>query len=144
MARLAGTRTRQKRINNHRRLPRNRHHAHATPRLSPATVAPAWFEGRRVEYPTDVSMVFQELKETWRNETWFISSIKKRTSHPSYLKIIGLGLPALPSIFAELRREPDYWFLALEAITREDPAPDAESMEQLISVWLAWANEHGY
>lgn len=144
MPRLAGTRVRQKRIIHRRGLPPSKSHMQVSPSLSPAMVAPAWFEGRRVEYPGDLSIVFQELKETWRNETWFISSIKKRTSHPSYLKIIGLGLPALPLIFAELRREPDYWFLALEAITREDPAPNAESLQQLVSGWLAWAKEHGY
>jgi hypothetical protein len=88
--------------------------------------------------------IFTDLMNTWRRETWFISSIKKRVSHPAYVKIIGLGPAAIPFIIAELRKQPDYWFWALEAITRQDPMPHAENMHQLKDAWLAWAESHGY
>jgi hypothetical protein len=87
---------------------------------------------------------FKSLVENWHNQTWHISSIKKRTSHPDYLKIIGMGMVAVPWILQELRATPDYWFTALEAITREDPAPHAETMHELRDAWLAWGEEHGY
>ena len=77
---------------------------------------------------TDLETTFHRLADEWRNETWFISSIKKRISHPAHLKIIGLGRPAIPLIIKEMRSSPDHWFFALEAITREDPAPNAENM----------------
>src|SRR5450755_3143129 len=51
---------------------------------------------------SDVSVsekdIFQALVPQWKEETWFISSIKKRVSHPAYLKIIGLGRIAVPWI----------------------------------------------
>jgi len=99
---------------------------------------------RCVKEKPDTKELFLKLAETWRDETWYISSIKKRTSHQAYLKMIGLGPEAVPLILAELADEPDYWFAALEAITREDPAPHAESLQELRDAWLLWGREHGY
>jgi len=91
-----------------------------------------------------IEPTFREFVTAWRNETWYISSIKKKVAHPAHLKIIGLGRPALPLIFRELRTFHDYWFSALESITREDPAPNAENIQDLTEAWLGWANENGY
>ena len=82
--------------------------------------------------------IFSNLVSEWKEATWSASSIKKRISHPAFLKIIGLGAPAVSLILNELRRDPDYWSYALEAITRENPAPDAENLQQLRAAWLAW------
>ena len=87
---------------------------------------------------------FKKLVPQWKEETWFVSSIKKRVSHPAYLKIIGLGRVAIPWILEELRREPDYWYAALEAIARPDHPPQAETMSQLRDAWLAWGKANGY
>jgi hypothetical protein len=92
----------------------------------------------------ELRQIFRELVSEWKKETWFISSIKKRISHPSFLKIVGLGSPAVPLIIEELRRQPDYWSFALEAITREDPVPRAESLKELRDGWLVWAAANGY
>ncbi len=87
---------------------------------------------------------FDRLVPQWKEETWAVSSIRKRVSHPAYLKIIGLGRVAIPWILEELKREPDYWFAALEAITRTDPIPHADNMSQLREAWLAWGKANGY
>ena len=87
---------------------------------------------------TELHATFKKLVESWRDATWHISSIKKRTSHPDYVKIIGIGRPAIPWILQELRETPDYWFVALEAITRDDPAPNATTLDELRDAWLAW------
>jgi hypothetical protein len=87
---------------------------------------------------------FKELVAQWKEETWFVSSIKKRVSHLAYLQIIGFGRAAIPWILAELRREPDYWYPALEAITRMNLLPHADNMNQLREAWLAWGEENGY
>ena len=102
--------------------------------------------GTLIAILSDVNLaeVFRDLYSQWKKETWFQSSVKKRMSHPAYLKIIGMGTAALPLIFASLREEPDHWFGALEAITRENPAPQAENMYQLRDAWLEWAAVHGY
>lgn len=88
--------------------------------------------------------IFRTLVSEWKEHTWSVSSIKKRISHPAFMKIIGLGPPAVPLILEELRREPDYWSYALEAITREDPAPRAENLQQLRDAWLAWGQARAY
>lgn len=93
---------------------------------------------------SNLETTFYRLANEWRNETWFVSSIKKRIAHPSHLKIIGLGRPVIPFIVGEMRKSDGYWFWALEAITREDPAPNAENISELETAWLAWADAHGY
>lgn len=90
------------------------------------------------------SDVFRQLSSQWKENTWFLSSVRKRIAHPAYLKIIGMGPSALPLIFEALREEPDYWFAALESITRANPAPHAENMYELRDAWLDWARSHGY
>ena len=97
-----------------------------------------------IKIDPNVEAVFRQLADEWRNETWFISSIKKRIAHPAYLKIIGLGRSALPLIFRELQQTPEHWYWALEAITREDPAPNAATMQDLRDAWLAWGRAHEY
>lgn len=62
-----------------------------------------------------------------------------------YQQIIGMGQAALPLILAELAREPDHWFWALEAITQEDPVP-AEArgkVPEMADAWLAWGKQKG-
>lgn len=92
----------------------------------------------------DLREIFAGLVRDWKDETWLFSSVKRRIAHPAYLRIIGLGPLAVPLILEELRRDPDYWSYALEAITREDPVPQATSLRELRDAWLAWGEAHGY
>jgi hypothetical protein len=87
---------------------------------------------------------FVQFVRQWKDETWRFSSLRKRVSHIAYLKIIGLGMVAVRWILEDLKREPDYWFPALEAITQIDPAPHAETMKELRDAWLEWGRGHGY
>jgi hypothetical protein len=91
--------------------------------------------------------IFRELADSWRRETWYQSSTNRRVSHPAYLKIIGFGKQAIPWILQELRQQPDYWFAALEAISR-DPSPNvsasATNVSTLRDAWLEWGRTHGY
>ena len=89
---------------------------------------------------------FRGLSAQWRRETALRSSVIAIATHPAYQQIIGMGEPALPLIFRELRREPDHWFWALHAITGENPVPDdhAGDLEAMTADWLAWAKTHGY
>ena len=52
------------------------------------------------------------------------------------------GLPAVPLILAELRRELDHWFWALRAITGEDPVPAERrgNMKEMVEIWLEWVD----
>jgi hypothetical protein len=85
---------------------------------------------------------FQELADTWREETKYYSSTQEMVLNPAYLQIIGMGRDALPFILAELRRQPDHWFWALWAITGgEDPVPpeDKGDLKAMTRHWLQWA-----
>ncbi len=56
-----------------------------------------------------------------------------------------MGALAVPLIFAELRRETDHWFWALEAITGENPVPAENSgnVNAAAEAWLQWGRREG-
>jgi hypothetical protein len=62
-----------------------------------------------------------------------------------YQRIIGMGWEALPYIFAELHREPDQWFWALEAITEANPVPVevAGKVRLMAEAWIEWGKQQG-
>ena len=76
----------------------------------------------------------------------FTSSTSRICSHPAYLRIIGLGKEVLPFIFREMGREPNHWFVALEALTGENPIPPDHigDVKKMTKDWLDWAEGIGY
>ena len=89
---------------------------------------------------------FQNLAKRWKQETAHQSNVAKRSLHPAYQEIIGMGERAVPLLLAELKREPDDWFWALRAITGATPVP-AEScgnISAMTAAWLQWGSEKGY
>src|SRR5437773_2154916 len=81
---------------------------------------------------------FQELVRQWKEATMFLSSITDMATHPAYQQIIGMGKEALPFLVEELRREPDHWFWALQAITGINPVPPADrgDVANMTKAWL--------
>jgi hypothetical protein len=93
--------------------------------------------------------LFQQLASQWHKERGATSSITQMAICPSYQRIIGLGEKAIPLILRRLENEgddPDHWFWALQALTREDPVPqDARGdMKEMARSWLDWAYMTGY
>jgi hypothetical protein len=89
---------------------------------------------------------FRTLVRSWKKEIAFESSLTEILMNHNYLKIIGLGPPALPLILGELQRQADMWFLALESITREDPAASEENtgdFKRVSEIWLEWGRDRG-
>jgi hypothetical protein len=90
-----------------------------------------WPEGAEVEIHSPIEpgiqQRFRELVAQWKEETRFLSSIHDMVSHAAYLQIIGMGKEAVPLLLDELRREPDHWFVALQAITGTNPIPSSVS-----------------
>ena len=80
----------------------------------------------------------------WRRETMHVSSLTKMITHPSYLRIIGMGSSVLPFLFKELNQRPDHWLVALNAITGQDPAPPDCTFDAAVAAWLDWGRQHGY
>src|SRR5260221_158277 len=110
--------------------------------------APALAEGTRVriipelvkaDEPPSIEKRFRDLVREWKDETRFLSSIHDIVSHPAYLRIIGMGNEALPLLVNELRREPDHWFVAMQAITGANPIPPSArgDVEKMTQAWLS-------
>jgi hypothetical protein len=90
---------------------------------------------------------FNRLLAEWRKDARPWSSIlKDRMEHPAYLKIIALGWRVVPLILAELKKEPEPWFTALEAITRENPIQKSDQgrIQNMANAWLQWGREREY
>lgn len=90
---------------------------------------------------------FYNLVQGWHSERGISSSISEIVGCRSYLAIIGMGEKAVPMIIAKLRDEgddPDHWFVALEAITGQNPIleKDYGDTVKMASRWLAWAQEN--
>ena len=66
---------------------------------------------------TPIRERFDELKDDWKSKTRHLSNTAQISLVFSYQQIIGMGPAVVPLILAELEREPDHWFWALEAIT---------------------------
>jgi hypothetical protein len=91
----------------------------------------------------DVHTEFAALADEWRTAVEFEPSLEKVVMHSAYQRIIGMGGVVVPLILAELEREPDYWFWSLAAITRDDPADGAETVEEAAAQWLSWGRDRG-
>jgi hypothetical protein len=88
---------------------------------------------------------FARLAADWKARSQYLSNVAHIAMLPSYQRIIGMGLPVVPLILAELQREPDQWFWALEAITEENPVPegDAGSVRKMAEAWIEWGRQQG-
>jgi hypothetical protein len=94
---------------------------------------------------TEVRQRFQNLTSQWKMQSRYLSNTAQMAMLWPYQQIIGLGAVAVPLILAELRRETDHWFWALEAITDENPVPSeaAGDVEAAAAAWLRWGREKG-
>src|SRR5438045_937234 len=83
---------------------------------------------------------FKALAARWRADRGPESSIARLAMHSAYQQIIGMGEAAVPMILSELEARPDHWFWALNAITGDDPVPEADRgvMKQMVAAWLDW------
>jgi hypothetical protein len=88
---------------------------------------------------------FRLLVAQWKERSRPMSNIAQMAMLKPYQQIIGMGKEALPLLLRELAREPDHWFWALEAITQENPVPQAAlgNVCAMADAWLDWAQRHG-
>ncbi len=94
---------------------------------------------------SDVRLRFQKLSRRWRKETSHWSLASRMAAHPAYREIINLGWAVVPVLLAELRREPDHWFIALEEITGTNPVPPecAGNVKKMADAWIHWGEQEG-
>jgi hypothetical protein len=86
---------------------------------------------------------FRSQVEKWRRDTRHMSSLSRMILHPSYRRIMGMGRDVLPLLLRELSERPDHWFVALNAITGEDPAPPRSTFDQAVAAWLNYGRQRG-
>jgi hypothetical protein len=116
-----------------------------SPRKMPALAVAGHFGG----FPADegnIRQLFEDLKARWEKDMEGVSNYARMTSHPAYLRIIGQGSAILPSIFEDLDAGGGPWFVALAAITGENPVkPKHRTNSSLMRQdWLQWGKAHGY
>jgi hypothetical protein len=89
---------------------------------------------------------FRRLAAEWKERSRYISNTAQLAVLKPYQQIIGMGLPAVPLILAELQQEPDQWFWALEAITAENPVPPeaAGRVGLMAEAWIDWGRQRGF
>ena len=93
-----------------------------------------------------VEQKFRDLAARWKAAAGVTSSLTERFAHPAYKEIIATGEPALTCLFAEVEREPDWWFAALKSITGADPvaATSRGKLGEMTRAWLEWGRAQGY
>jgi hypothetical protein len=87
---------------------------------------------------------FKELRDQWHNDTNLLSFIK--SDHPAYQGIIKLGMPVVPILLEEMRDDPDWWSVALEVITGENPCKFPEmsgNLAKISKAWVDWGTARG-
>lgn len=89
---------------------------------------------------------FYFYKKKWEEEIAGLSSPRSISLNRNYQKIISLGKSILPLIITELKREPDYWFYALEIIVddEENPVTDDMGFKESVNAWIKWGEKRGY
>ena len=98
-----------------------------------------------VDGSSSMKELFDHDLSLWRSETRFSSNLAAQLSHPAYFRMIAMGRAALPWIFDDLQKGGGHWFVALRAITREDPVPpEHRSLPRLMREdWLKWGASEG-
>jgi hypothetical protein len=88
---------------------------------------------------------FHRLDLEWKDQARYLSNTMRMAMLSPYQRIIGMGMPVVPLILDELRREPNHWFWALEAITEQNPVP-AEALgkiQEMANAWVDWGKSQG-
>ena len=109
---------------------------------------------REIKKSNEIPYIFQTLEKkfgslsaTWKEEVLYSSSVSEIVSNKSYLQIIALGEKALPLIFNEMKKQPDYWFVALSSITGGINPIKPENRGDLAKMtadWIEWASKNEY
>jgi hypothetical protein len=89
---------------------------------------------------------FKILSEKWKNESKYISLVKKSFKLESYQEIIKMGEKVIPFLLKELSETNKYWFEALREITKQNPVKPANynDFKKMTDDWLGWGRENGY
>lgn len=101
---------------------------------------------RNLTNAADDAVMFNLLAESWRSSTASVASSSAHAMTSDYLRIIGMGERALPLMLEDMRKSPDHWFAALQAITGENPVPEEARgrLAAMADCWISWGELNGY
>ncbi|MEK6928569.1 MAG: hypothetical protein AABW65_01265 [Nanoarchaeota archaeon] len=89
--------------------------------------------------------VFNRLAYDWKVSTGMLSITTQKYKHPSYQSILSLKRNnVIPLILEELRQRPDWWFNALETLTKQNPVKAGANFEEAINSWIKWGKQNNY
>jgi len=99
----------------------------------------------RLSRQAELARQFNELADAWERETRAESFAHRRSMHPAYQRIIGLGPAGVSLVLERMRwRQSGHWFWALNALTGEDPAAGLTKPRAAREAWIRWGIEHGH
>jgi len=97
--------------------------------------------------PVAASVVaeFDALASQWEGACRFLSSTTRRTSHPSFRRIVSMGDSVIPLLLARLE-QPGDWDIALGEIVGQEaiPAEGRVNRASTTRMWREWARENGW
>jgi hypothetical protein len=96
--------------------------------------------GRYTKHAEDYVSRFFKLVRKWRAETAYASSTSEMFNHSAFIEIVRMGVPVIPLIVFELKRQPDLLVAALTRITGENPVStgDRGNVYAMASAWIEW------
>ena len=103
-----------------------------------------WVVGKGVQPITsEIEQQFIDLTTSWKRETAAYSTMFHKTVNNNYLGIIGMGYPVVPFILNDLKKGPEHWFIALKAITKENPVSkeDIGDLRKMSEAWIEWGKK---
>jgi hypothetical protein len=94
----------------------------------------------------EISTRFEELKNEWWELCQWFSASDHIARHPAHRSIVAMGSAALPLILSDLKRDPKFWYRALEEISGENPVPYnyRSNVPKMREYWINWGIERGY
>jgi hypothetical protein len=100
----------------------------------------------RVADDPELNEAIARLAEQCLRDRPYGCDIDEMTQTPSYQQIIQMGHRAIRPLLLMLRRNPNHWFPALNAITGENPvsAGSEGRMQEMADAWIRWGMERGY
>jgi hypothetical protein len=90
----------------------------------------------------DIIDRFTNFVNEWRKNTATLSSAAAKAADPAFRGIVAMGPVVVPFIVRELRTKPDFLFLALGEITKQNPVPPhaVGKVKEIVDAWITWAD----
>jgi hypothetical protein len=94
----------------------------------------------------NITKQFQQLTQTWRSETNYLSNLGAAAENPAHQQIVKLGEEAIPLILEDYKKGGSWWALTLMEITGINLVTEeiAGKYDEVRDIWLTWGVENGY